>query len=369
MAKDGVKYNRGDVAEGILGAALTAKFINRPESFKKNNIPLTKKMINDVLNKFFKSAKIITYKPKDIMMKKGKVAVDKINFSMYLPLPAFNLLSNPQDRMVVDDLYDSAIDYIETTWKEEVLSFALNGVVDKVDISSDGVGDQKGTKADIKIKINDKPYSRQISLKVKGGDQFAQITGHDFSKQKVLWENVLNLDISKIENSYNNALKNYDSSEVFSSREDVKVEAFKKMLKEATAIAYKHATKQIQNQISTKNKTFFINLTRLIIEGATKGNLSIELVKLENKTYKQLSFGKDFEKMFSQKLQNSGLKAVYRPTGDPVVQIFAGTPIKANLILQIRPKIAAESRNLKSGKAYSPYIRNLIEAGPMLFKL
>jgi hypothetical protein len=82
-------------------------------------------MINDVLNKFFKSAKIITYKPKDIMMKKGKVAVDEINFSMYLPLPSFNLLSNPQDRMVVDDLYDSAIDYIETTWKEEVLSFAL----------------------------------------------------------------------------------------------------------------------------------------------------------------------------------------------------------------------------------------------------
>jgi hypothetical protein len=369
MAKDGVKYNRGDVAEGILGAALTAKFINRPESFKKNNVPLTKKMIDDVLNKFFKSAKIITYKPKDILMKKGKFAVDQINFSINLPQSAFNLLSNPKDRLVVDDLYDSAIDYIETTWKEEVLSFALNGVVDKVDINSDGVGDQKGTKADIKIKINDKLYSRQISLKVKGGDQFAQVTGHDFSKQKVLWEDILNLDISQLEDSYNDALKDYDSSEVFSSREDVKVEAFKKMLKAATAIAYKDATKQIQNQIATKNKTFFVNLTRLIIEGATKGDLSIELVKLEKKTHKQLSFGKDFEKMFSDKLKNSNLKAVYRPTGDPVVQIYAGNPVKANLILQIRPKIAAESRTLKSGKVYSPYIRNLIESGPMLFKL
>ena len=37
MADEIHKFNRGDVAEGILGAALVAKFANRPKSLEDKN--------------------------------------------------------------------------------------------------------------------------------------------------------------------------------------------------------------------------------------------------------------------------------------------------------------------------------------------
>lgn len=372
MAEGTLKFNRGDVAEGILGAALVAKFKNRPEKISDKNVKLTKNMIDDVLDDFFKTANAVNYKVKDIVSQKSKLIYDEIIFKMSLPIPAYELLKQTNKRGVVDDLYSSAIDYVETTWKDEILKFASNGKIDKIVVDSDGVGDQKGTKADIKMTVDDKPYYRQISLKVKGGDQFAQISGHDFSKQIELWEKNLNLNVKKLEKEYLKALEKYDSTLVFSSREDVKVEEFKNMLKGAVSITYKEASNQISSLIKSKNSIFFDNLSKMILEGATRGNIDIELVKLEKRTFKQLSFSRNFMKEYSKKLKEAGLIVVYKKTGDPAVQIFVGAPTgssKENLLLQIRPKVAAESSKLKTGKVYRPYIRNIIEAGPLMFSL
>ena len=54
MADEIHKFNRGDAAEGILGAALVAKFANRPKSLKDKNAPITVEMIDHVLDEFFK---------------------------------------------------------------------------------------------------------------------------------------------------------------------------------------------------------------------------------------------------------------------------------------------------------------------------
>ena len=165
MADEIHKFNRGDAAEGILGAALVAKFANRPKSLKDKNAPITVAMIDHVLDEFFKVNRMIEFKVKDIVAVKSTYATDVIEFSIALPEAAAMLLSKKQNRSVVKDLYDSAILYVEKTWTDDVIKFALNGQIDTVRILSDGVGDQKGTKADIKVTINGKPYTRQISLK------------------------------------------------------------------------------------------------------------------------------------------------------------------------------------------------------------
>ncbi len=363
------KYNRGDVAEGILGATLTAKFINRPKTLKDPNVEVTKVMVNKVLDDFFKKAKLVSYEAKDLAAKKGQTIMDIVNFSINLPTAAAEFLSNKSSRNEVDDLYDSAILYVEKTWKDEVLEFAMNGQMDKIDIISDGVGDQKGTKADIKITINGKPYKRQISLKVAGGEQFAQVSGDDFIKQQALWENILDLDIKALEKKYNKALEYYDKTKMFSSRDDVKLNAFKDMLKTAAGVVYKDAASQIQKKISAKDSAFFTNFSKLVFEGATRGDKSIELVKLEGRAFKQLQFNKDFIRIYSDQLKKSNLKAVFSTTGDPIVKIYAGSENKNNLILQIRTKVEAASRVTKVGKVYSPYMRNYVEAGPLMFKL
>lgn len=362
-----LKFNRGDVAEGILGAALTAKFANRyPEKMKN---PVTKEMIDYVLNQFFSANRMIEFKVKDVAASKGSAVVDGIRFSINLPTPAANLLKDKNSRKIVDDLYDSAIEYVEKTWEEDVIEFATNGTVDDILIMSDGVGDQKGTKADIKVTINGQLYRKQISLKVAGGEQFAQVSGDDFEKQEKIWQDILGLDIKALEAKYNTAIKNYDKKEIFSSREDKRLGEFKDMIKTAAGVVYQEAAKQIQQKINSKNTEFFNNFAKLVFEGATRGDQSIELVKLQQRTFKQLKFDKNFIKNYSDQLKKSNLKAKFRETGDPLVQIFAGSESKSNLILQIRVKVEAASRNTKAGKVYSPYMRNYVEAGPLMFNL
>ena len=365
-----LKFNRGDVGEGVLGAALVAKFINRPKTLKDSNVRLTKQMIDKVLDDIFRRATHSKeYKVNDILVKQHKISIDKINFSINLPSAAAELLSSKEDRKVVYDLYESSIEYIEETWMKEILIFATNGQIDSVDISSDGVGDQKGTKADIKLKVNGKDYSRQISLKVKGGDQFFQVSGHEFEKQKTLWSDILKLDMKSMESKYTTALKNYDKSQFFLSREDKRVEAVKDMLKNATAIVYREAAKQMQAKVKSKDSAFFINLATLVFQGATKGNETIELVSLANGKFKQLRFNKDFVKTYADVLKKNDLKIMFVEGIDPVVRVYAGSVIKQNLIIQFRTKIATESTTTKAGKKYSPYLRNIVESGPSMFNL
>ena len=78
---------------------------------------------------------------------------------------------------------------------------------------------------------------------------------------------------------------------------------------------------------------------------------------------------KDFMKVYTEQLKKSNLKAKFRETGDPLVQIYAGSETKSNLLLQIRVKVEAASSNSKDGKVYRPYMRNYVEAGPLMFAL
>jgi hypothetical protein len=108
----------------------------------------------------------------------------------------------------------------------------------------------------------------------------------------------------------------------------------------------------------------------LVFKGATLGDASVELVKLENKKYKTLNFSDEmFTTLYSSALKRNKLQCVFSTTGDPIVQIYAESCSPANLILKIRVKVEATSRQTTQGKAYSPYMRNLVEAGPRMFSL
>lgn len=371
MAKKAdIKINRGDVAEGILGAALAAKFANRPKAIGQNFPKLTTKHIDDLLDDFFSSGNKSSTTVNDVLMTKTQKNIrDNITLVINLPEAATSLLKKRSQRSVVADLYESAIEYVEDTWKKEVETFAFNASPDKILIASDGVGDQKGTKADIKITVNGKAYNRQISLKVSGGEQFSQVSGHDFSKQMKIWNDLLGLDVKTFEKQYMKAIRNYDSTALFSSRDDKKLIGMKNMVKSAAEVVYREAAKQMARKIASKDNKFFTNLANMVFTGATRGDQSIELVKLD-KEYKRLRFDKDFVKRYTEVLKKSGLKVSYREDGDPLVQVHAGTGVgKQNLILQIRVKVEAASKTTKQGKRYSPYMRNYVEAGPMMFAL
>ena len=364
-----MKFNRGDVAEGILGACLAAKFINRPANATDKYPKVTKKHIDEVLDDFFRSGGELVEEVKDKAVKKRRVK-DKVIFSIALPVAALNLLKDKKSRKkMVDDLYDSSIAYVEKEWSQDVTDFYMNGNPDTIEVRSDGTGDQKGTKADIKMDVNGKKYHRQISLKVGGGDQFAQVSGDEFSKQLAIWNDILGLDIRKMEKKYDVAMKGYDKTKFFASRDNKKLVAFKDMLKTASRAVYIEASKQIKAAISSKKNAFYNSLVKLVIDGVTKGELEVELVKLESSKYKRLTFDKKSQAAYVRRMKKLSLK-VSVPTGiDPQVRIYDGSENKKNLILQIRVKIEAPSKRTPAGKVYKPYMRNYVEAGPRLFTI
>lgn len=362
------KFNRGDVAEAILGATLVAKFL-QVERVRSDAPKLTHAQVDDVLDDFFSKAVMVSYTLHDISAVKGKAVLDNVRFYVNIPTPAKMLLQQRSNRSVVNDLYDSAINYVEDTWESEIIALLSNQKPDDVAIISDGVGDQKGTKADIKITVDNKPYKRQISLKVGGGEQFAQISGDEFLKQIKLWKDILGLNIAHLENEYNATIR-YDKKELFSSREDVRLAALKTMIKTSVHAVYKDAAAQMKQLVSVNNKQFYENIAKLVYQGATLGDASIELVKLENRKYKNLKFSDaEFTTIYSTRLKNANIIVKVSESGDPKVQLYAESMTPANLIIQIRAKVEAASRSTKAGKTYSPYLRNLVEAGPKMFSL
>lgn len=365
------KFNRGDAAEGILGAALAAKFAKRPKAIGQAFPKITISDIDDMLDDFFSTGQRVITSVGDIIAAKGKSKVrDNIILGIGLPEKAMQLLKKRENRKEVHDLYESAIAYVEDTWIKEVEMFAINSNPDRIEILSDGIGDQKGTKADIKISINGKPYSRQISLKVSGGDQFAQVSGHEFSKQIKIWNDMFGLDIRKMEAKYNKTIKNYDSSKMFSSRDNKVLKAMRDMVKSAASEVYKEAASQLSKKM-TQDK-YLEKFANIILTGATKGETSVELVKLD-KQYKQMRFDKGFVGRYAKDLKKQKIIVTYRSKndkGEPVayVEFYAGSSNKtSNLILTVRLKVENQSKSTSKGKMYSPYTRNLILAGPKMF--
>ena len=87
-------------------------------------------------------------------------------------------------------------------------------IENKIVVNSDGTGDQKGTKADIKVKIDDKVVNMQMSLKTTGGDQIGQMSGITFDRQIKMFEKLsLDVDVSKRKN-YEEKLKYFISMDI-----------------------------------------------------------------------------------------------------------------------------------------------------------
>ena len=85
-----------------------------------------------------------------------------------------------------------------------------NNQKNKIEVLSEGLMDQTGTKVDLKIRIDDKPCSIGISLKYGDVKQFGQVGGSSFESMKSLFE-PLGVTFSKIfENKYTEKISNKD---------------------------------------------------------------------------------------------------------------------------------------------------------------
>ena len=185
--KGNVTYNKGDVAEAMMGLAVVDFFRTKGEpSIDGMKSLMSEGTVDTVRNKKGQETSIRSfYYEGKIKHSKGKQ--DKLIFKIALRKGSFD----PVVEWANGTYENRAFDNIAASARNFTADVGLGGVYEAlqyvaddpdsntVQVLTDGVGDQKGTKADLLMSIDDQVYNL-ISLKVGDVKQFGQISGYKF---------------------------------------------------------------------------------------------------------------------------------------------------------------------------------------------
>ena len=390
MAK--ISANRGDIAEGIMGAALTAKFIKRQLGQTVKDLPQVNATdVDAVLAKFFRSGGVYKKtvrdvpKPIEIPFQEGIDSVtggaafatettvniirelmfeDKVIFKLTLPQAAMTFLSRQSNRTQVRDIFDRAIRYANTdaTFIREANRLATNAKNDKILVDADGVSNQLQTKVDIGLFANGRKIGKQISLKTESGRQFDQVVGFGIAEfDKLFSDNLGILVDTAVKTAVNNYITEFNVTDAYSFRaqtsKDVTGSVWASKLKKAATIYYKGAEKVIKTKIDALG--FRRKLANTIRVGATRGDDDLQLVKFAGAqgTYSERTFGPEFE----DAVENADLSLETNFTDNPTIKIMSNN----KLLVQFRARVDADKR----ATGYRIKLRQVLEAGTGLFYL
>ena len=383
MAK--ISANRGDIAEGIMGAALTAKFIKRQLRQTVDNLPQVNATdIDAVLAKFFRSGGIyrktvrdvpkpFDYIPQGAFGNEVETTVnivrelmfsDKVVFKLTLPQKAMDFLSKQSNRTQVRDIYDRAIKYAnsDSIFIREANRLATNAKNDKILVDADGVSNQNETKVDIGLFANGKKIGKQISLKTESGKQFHQIVGFGIAEFDKLFSDKLGISIDgDARKKTNDYIKSFNINEAYAFRgatsKDVTGSPWAIKLKKAATIYYKGAEKSMKTKI--KGIEFKRKLAATIRYGATRNEDNIQLVHFVKA--KRLYDQRLFDSTFEDTIENADLSIVSNYDDNPTIKINNGN----KTVVQFRARV--DSETMKDG--YKIKLRQVLETGTGLFLL
>ena len=185
--KPNIKYNLGDMAEGIVGAAITARFVYKNRRITDQNVYGILRSMPAPKNYPGKKGKF-TEKQFQSANEKPKI-MDSVRF--YLSLAEVNMaaLQDPTNAKLIEPYVKSAVRFANsptvTKWSKLLYE---NNRADKIEVLSDGLGGQTTTKVDVFVKVNDQPIDIKVSLKAGDVKQFGQVSGIEFEKQIKLWD-------------------------------------------------------------------------------------------------------------------------------------------------------------------------------------
>jgi hypothetical protein len=329
-AASGKIANKGDVAEGVLGAALATRFALRPP---KN---ISEKDVEKMINS------LTPGKDKTIAVNDKHKNKDKIVLRIVLSERNMNDLLDKSKRDQIQDLISSATKYVNSKRvKDHAELFYLNDNQNKIEVNSDGLSDQKGSKADIKVIVDDEVVRLNISLKAGAVKQFGQVSGQGFDKQVILWDKLINENVDAKQYLFDRDMK-----------KDGPFYAIEKIYKRVVTLI----NKRLKGDNDKKEFHFIKDLGKGIDYFATRNEKGMTLVHMHKGDFEELSF-----KSMHLKLKKIDLAAKMKPNvKNPEVLIYDKNSDK--ILLHIRVKI-------ETGHKKGPYIRNIIEKGPLLVDL
>lgn len=159
-AGESIKFNKGDIAEGVLGAAITAKLIKRGQERIGD---ITADDVKNVLSSAVTSSNdTLSYEVND----RNSQIADKIVFSIKLTGPSLQIINDQEQWPKFESLFGSSAHYANSTDAERYSEyFYKNGKADEVYITSDGLSGQKSRKTDVSVIVKDPATGKTRNLK------------------------------------------------------------------------------------------------------------------------------------------------------------------------------------------------------------
>ena len=376
-------WNTGAVSETFLGLAIFARFIsesNITESSIKNAYQLTA----DEENGFSASG---NRNDQDVSLSALNTTDSNTFIREYFENKEKLVSELPKEIKKIDLLVNSCISYVNTsTTIKDALQRADNGDGDEILIVTDGVSDQKGTKADLKLTIGGS--ERLLSLKANTVKQFGQLTGTtpevitNFFSQFIPDVNIItNPNWPDSSKTAKNKLKkeNKDIYELFDEIFDYVGEAY-----EQANIQLNQKLKDSDDAESVIDQLY--NGILKNVQGDSENQILVILNSSQKNQWKELRFGSELrEALSSFKLESSfepnQKNHVLRIVGSPIDSIAAtamNTEIDpdiekddvSNLLTKNKtasPELLIQLRSYV--QSAGPVLRNIVEMGPLLKSL
>ena len=272
--------NKGEIVEGIYGAATMARLINRP------NADITAQDVYKVIAGLPNVPQGGSY---SVNAKETEGAISD-NFELIVKLkaqPYADLKNTKKIDAMMGNIVRSVIAFVNNeTIPRYAKLFAENGRPDSVDIISDGISDETGTKTDVKLIYKDEngqPIRELLkygqSVKVGAVKQFGQVGGgaardtleKRFEKLEFMWEK-FGVDISPLKTKFSTANRIEDAYEA----------------------AYDSAAKTLADKLAVANdeqeKLFLKKFINGIKYFATLNDDDVNLIQFDEKGYFVLDF-------------------------------------------------------------------------------
>ena len=336
-------FNTGDVGEAFLGAAATAKFEKLGEDITEDDVISVLKRMT------------VTEEGKN---KRGLLNSNANNDSLEYVLVLNQTSFGAMDRSVREGklppemigLCRSAVIWAN---KSSAMANAVQAAIDDPEanaivVNSDGVSDQKGTKADLFLTIDESTVNL---LSAKAGDvkQFGQVPGNSYDKIEEFFRSMFGVNVN---DSYIEQMNGNDARHNYP--------IFKKI--------YADVAEELENELkgnTVQEVKFVQRLYNGIFKHATLNDAKVSMVILKATPnapgFTELSFGPELKTAMEQ----FDLQVSYQ-ADPPRIQIH-GRPVGQDALEEITGKtLLVQLRTNLKGDSSKGYIRSVIEMGALL---
>jgi len=338
--KPNIKYNLGDMSEGIVGAAICARFIYKNRTITPQNVYGVLRSLPTPTNYPGKKGKYVEKTFKSANQKRG--VEDDVRFYVSLAEVNMSALLDRSNEKLIFPYVQSAVRYANSrsVFKWSKLLYE-NNRYDKIEVISDGLGGQTTTKVDVYVKVDDKPIDIRVSLKAGDVKQFGQVSGIEFAKQIKLWDTSFGYgsEIESLKGKYEELVTQNKAPEAVSLVYNKIVELF---------------NKDMRGGNNADMKRTFANSIKFF---ATLNEDNVTLLQVANDAAKLYTFDEIYEG-----IENMNLNATITTGKSGLPTLFINDAATNNPLIQYRVKQEFKSDG-------SPYIRNYVEKQTVLGKL